>query len=123
MAKWAPDTFYDAAFDTIKLQAVRMTACSGQPANYAGIAAVALATATVSSADFTAGAATPDGRKLDVAAKDGVVATATGSATHVVLHDNSSKLLYVTTTDAPEPITSGKKVDFPAWDITIKAPL
>ena len=42
MAKWANDLMMDASLDYVA-GSVRMVACSAQPANYAGIAAVAVA--------------------------------------------------------------------------------
>jgi len=100
-----------------------MTACSAAPANYAGIAAVALATATVAGGDFTVGAGDVSGRKVTVAAKSGVTIDSSGTATHVVLHDNDAILGYVTECDSLV-LTSGggNTVSFPAWDIEIAAP-
>src|SRR3546814_9622847 len=40
-------------YTTLFRSATRMVLCSGQPANYAGIAAVALADVTMAGADFT----------------------------------------------------------------------
>lgn len=123
MAKKADDLFFDAAFDWLSTNSIRMTACSAEPANYAGIAAVALATATVGGGDFTKANGDVSGRKVTVAAKSGVTIDESGTANHVVLHDNSAILGYVTTCDALVLTAGGgNTVNFPAWDIEIADP-
>jgi D-arabinose 5-phosphate isomerase GutQ len=123
MTKQADNAFYAGAFSWLSTNSIRMTACSAAPANYAGIAAVALATATVAGGDFTVGAGDVSGRKVTVAAKSGVTIDSSGTATHVVLHDNDAILGYVTECDSLV-LTSGggNTVSFPAWDIEIAAP-
>lgn len=124
MAKKADNAFYDASFNWLRDNSIRMTACSAEPANYAGIAAVALATATVASGDFTNAAGDVSGRKVTVAAKSGVTIDASGTANHVVLHNNASILGYVTTCDALVLTAGpGNTVNFPSWKIEIAAPV
>lgn len=124
MAKKAADAFYDAAFNWLRDNSIRMAACSAEPADYAGIAAVRLAEATVASGDFTNAVGDVSGRKVTVAAKPGVSITASGTANHVVLHNNSAILGYVTTCD-PLVLTAGagNTVSFPSWRIEIAAPV
>lgn len=116
MAKWQIDAMLDAALAYISSNAVELYVCSGQPANYAGIAAVALTGAAVPS--FT-GPADGDtsGRKLAVDEEADIPVTATGTATHVVLA-SGTVLLYVTTTTS-QGLTSGNTVTVPTWDIEI----
>lgn len=113
MAKVVDNSVLDGAFAIVD-NAIREAVCSAQPANYAGIAAVTLAQATVASGDFTVADGTTSGRKVTVAAKTGVSITASGTATHIVLHDNSSVMLFVTTC-ASQALVSGGTVDIGSW--------
>jgi len=123
MAKKADNAFYDGSFDWLSTNMIRQTACSAEPANYAGIAAVALATATMAGGDFTKAAGDTSGRKVTMSAKSGVTIDESGTANHVVLHDNSAILGYVTTSDALVLTAgAGNTVNFPAWKIEIAAP-
>lgn len=124
---FASQSFYDAAFDDLATKGIRVAVCSSEPANYAGIAAVKLAEATLASGDYTKGAATPDGRKVTIAAKNGVTATGTGTPAYLAIHDNTSELLRTTpaTLDSGGDIQSlvpGVKVDIGSWEITIAGP-
>lgn len=120
MAKVVDNTVLDAAFGIVD-NAIRMAVCSAQPANYAGIAAVTLAQATVAPGDFTIADGTTSGRKVTVAPKTAVSITASGSATHVVLHDNVSVMQYVTTCTT-QALVSGGTVDIGSWAIEIADP-
>lgn len=124
MAKKAANQFYDGAFDFLGNNMIRQTACSAEPANYAGIAAVALATVPVASGDFTKAAGDVSGRKVTIAAKNGVTIDSSGTANHVVLHDNSAILGYVTTCDSLVLTAgAGNTVNFPSWKVEIAAPV
>src|SRR3546814_5635392 len=85
----------DGALDEIAT-ATRMTLCSSQPANFAGIAAVALADQVIDSGDFAKANGDTSGRKVTVGAPNGVTVDATGTGTHVALDDGTT-LLFVTT--------------------------
>lgn len=116
MGKWQIDAMLDAALQYIEDNAVELYVCSAQPANYAGIAAVALTGAAVPT--FT-GPVDGDtsGRKTTVDQEADIAITATGDATHIVLA-SATVLLYVTTTTT-QGLTSGGTVTVPAWDIEI----
>lgn len=119
MAKIVDNSVLDAALTEIAT-ATRMTLCSAQPANYAGIAAVALSDAVMSGGDYTNANGDTSGRKVTVGAKSAQDVDASGTGNHVALDDGTT-LLYVTTcTDIA--VTSGGTVDFPAWDIEIADP-
>lgn len=123
MAKKADNAFYDAALGWLRDNTVRMAACSAEPANYAGIAAVKLAEATLASGDFTIANGDTSGRKVTVAAKSGVTIDTSGTANHIVLHNNSAILGYVTTcSNLVLTAGAGNTVNFPAWRIEINAP-
>jgi hypothetical protein len=120
MAKKVDDAVLDGAFNVLN-DAIRMAVCSAEPANYAGIAAVRLAEATMAGGDYTIANGDTSGRKCTMAAKNGVSVTATGTANHIVLHDNSSIMHYVTTCTS-QALTSGNTVNIPAWKVEIADP-
>lgn len=124
MAKWANDNVMDAALDLVAT-ATRMVVTSAQPANFAGIAAVALADVTLTAGDgngdYTIANGDTSGRKLTVAQQASITIDASGDATHVCLDDGST-LLYVTTCTT-QTLTSGGTVTVPAFDIEIADPV
>jgi len=117
----------DAVLDAIPLQiatATRLTVCSGQPADFAGIASVLLAEVTLTpgdgNGDFVVGDGDADGRKVRVAAQSALEIDASGAATHVAL-DDGSDLLFVTTCTS-QALTAGGTVSVPAWDVEVGEP-
>ncbi|MCL4295677.1 MAG: hypothetical protein KJ077_08115 [Anaerolineae bacterium] len=125
MAKWANDSVMDAALAYIADNGDRVDVCSGQPANYAGIAAVTLANVALTlgagNGDYTLGNGDSSGRKLTVAEQTGVSVTGSGTATHIAISNGSDTLLYVTTCTS-QALTAGNTVNLPAWDIEIADP-
>ena len=122
MAKWANDLMMDAALDYFA-GSTAMVACSAQPANFAGVAAVALADVAVAPGDFTKANGDTSGRKVTVAAKSGVSVATSGTVTHAALLDvTNSKLLFVTTTPSTA-VAGGGTVDIGSWKDEIQAPV
>jgi hypothetical protein len=123
MAKAVDNLVLDAALNVIKSTADRRVLCSGQPANYAGVAAVTLADVAVASGDFTGPAdGTTSGRKITVAAKTAIPVDSAGTVTHEALvDDGGSVLLYVTTT-ASTAVAAAGTVDAGSWVIEIADP-
>ena len=123
MAKDAPNATIDPMLTEIAT-ATNLTVCSGQPANYAGIAAVALAdvvlTAGDGNGDFTIADGDTSGRKITIAAQADVTIDATGTATHLAL-DDGIDLIYVTTCTS-QALTSGGTVTVPAWAVEVADP-
>lgn len=122
MGKAAPDATLDA-FLTKIATATRQTACSAEPANFAGIAAVALADAVMTPGDgndYAIATGDTSGRKITTTAKADENVTTTDTATHVAL-DDGTDLIFVTTCDS-QPLTTGNTVTFPAWSIEIGDP-
>lgn len=115
------DAAKDAALDYVADNAIRYALCTSAPASYAAIAAATVCTYTVTAGDgngdFTIGDGDTSGRKLTVAQQTGTNASGTGTATHVVLHDNSSLLLAITALSSSQAITSGNPVTINAVDI------
>jgi hypothetical protein len=118
MAKFTADAVLDAALAKVATS-TRLTVTSAQPANFAGIAAVLLASVTMTAGagngDYTLADGDVSGRKLIVLAQNGVSVTASGNATHICLDDGTT-LLQVTTCTS-QALTSGNTVNVPAYDI------
>lgn len=122
MAKFAPDIVLDAPADVID-QSNIMHLCSAQPANYAGIAAVSLASVAMTpNTDFTKADGDTSGRKVTVAAKNGVNISTSGTGTHVVLASTGDTVLRYVTLCTSQAVTSGNTANFPAWDIEFADP-
>ena len=124
MAKYANDIVMDAALDEIAT-ATRMDVCSAQPANFAGIAAVALADVTLDSGDFTKANGDTSGRKVTVGAQNGVLINTSGTATHVALSRVSDSTLLLVTTCTSQALTANgsNTVNVPAFDDEIADPV
>lgn len=122
MGKQAPDATIDSMFDYID-QCNIMHVCSGEPANYAGIAAVSLAdVALTPDTDFTKANGDVSGRKVTVAAKAGVTVDNTGTATHIAIARTTDSTLRYVTTCTSQGLTAGNTVNIPAWDIEVTDP-
>jgi hypothetical protein len=97
--------------------------CSGQPANVAGIGAVALADVVLTpgdgNGDFTIGNGDTNGRKLAVAQQTDIDIDTSGTATHVVIDDGTN--LYITTCTS-QALTDTGTVTVPTWDIEVSDP-
>ena len=122
MAKQAPDATIDSMFDYID-PCNTMVVCSGEPANYAGIAAVTLATVALTpDTDFTKANGDVSGRKVTIAAKSGVSVTASGTATHLAIARTSDTTLRYVTTVTSQVLTSGNTCNIPAWKVEVADP-
>lgn len=120
MAKATPDAVLDAMADAIIAEATTLYVCSGQPANFAGISAVALADVTIDSGDFTKANGDSSGRKVTIGEQADVEIDAGGTATHIAIA-SADTLLYVTTCSS-QVLTEGGTVTVPAWAITVADP-
>lgn len=120
MAKATPDAILDAMADAIIAAATTEYVCSGQPANFAGIAAVALADVTIDSGDFTKANGDSSGRKVTIGQQATVDIDTSGTATHIALA-SADTLLYVTTCTS-QALTDTGTVTIPAWDIEVADP-
>ena len=112
MAKLIPDAIIDLML--ANAESTQIHICSGEPANYAGIAAVQLAEATISGS-YTKANGDTSGRKNTLPAQTSIPITASGTATHVVVSNNSSTM-YLVTTCTSQALTSGGTVDTNAFD-------
>jgi len=117
MAKSISNDVLDAAIAEFAT-AARVVVCSGEPANFAGIAAVALAdvvvTPGIGGGDFTSADGDTSGRKVTLLQQAAVPIDASGDATHIS-YDDGAVLLAVTTCTL-QTLTSGGTVTIPAHD-------
>ena len=112
------DEVFDQGLDYADANGTRMEVCSSEPANYGAISGVALGNKTVNTGAPAAGAT--DGRRVIVPAiTDGAV-TATGTASHWALHDNSSILVATGALSATQSVTNGNTFTLDAVSITIR---
>lgn len=119
MAKSLPDATLDGLLDVIA-GGNALNVCSAEPANQAGIAAVSLASVTLDSGDFTKANGDTSGRKVTVAAQNGLTVAASGTATHVVVSDGSA--LKAVTTCASQVLTSGNPLNVSAFKCEVADP-
>lgn len=123
MAKSISDPVLDAALAKIAT-CTRLVVCSGEPANFAGIAAVALAdvvmTAGTGNGDYTIGNGDTNGRKVRVEQQAAIPIDASGTATHISLDDGTT--LQTVTTCTSQALTSGGTVTVPAHDYEFADP-
>lgn len=123
MAKAAPDIVLDAPADVID-QSDKMIACSAQPTTFAEAnATFALADAAMTpDTDYTKADGDVSGRKVTMAAKNGVTVDTSGTATHVALVRTADSSLRYVTTCTSQALTSGNTVNFPAWKVETRDP-
>jgi hypothetical protein len=127
MGKAAPDAVLDAPLDLIATS-TEVYICSAEPANYAGIAAVALAgpftlTAGDGNGDFTIANGDTSGRKVTVAAQTAIDIDVSGTANHVVLAEGGAvDLLRYVTTCTGQAVTEGNTANLGAWTIEFRDP-
>lgn len=124
MASKVDNSVLDAALAEIAT-ATTLTVTSAEPANYAGISAVALGSYTITpglgNGDFSvASDGTTSGRKITVSAQTGNNATSTGTANHVCLDDGSTLLYVVIAPDKSLTVSEG--FDTGAFTIEIQDP-
>lgn len=120
MGKAVATAVLDGLLDKIAT-GTRISLCSAEPANFAGIAAVLLASKTINGAAFTKANGDVSGRKVTVAAQSAVPVTASGTGTHVVIDDGTTMLL-ATPTSASVAVTSGGTVDLGSFKDEVGAP-
>lgn len=124
MAKLSPDIVLDGALDVIA-SATKLVVCSTQPTTFTEAnATYALAGVVIDGTDFTKADGDTSGRKITVAAQNGVLIDASGTALHVALvRTADSTLIYVTTCTSQALTANGSNtVNVPAFKIEIADP-
>lgn len=114
----ADNSVLDAALAELAT-AVTVTACSSEPANFAGISAVALGSYTVTAGDgngdWTIADGDASGRKLTLGAQSGNNGTATGAADFLAFDDGT--VLLFTTAASGDTINNGSPWTIGAYDV------
>ena len=121
MGKAAPDATIDGLLDVIAGSTI-LHVCSGEPANYAGIAAVSLADVVVDSGDFTKANGDTSGRKVTVGAQTAFTVDNTGTATHIALAVSGTSTLTYVTTCTSQALVAANTVSTPAWKVEVLDP-
>ena len=117
MAKFNASSAQDALLAYVAAS-TRMTFCSAQPANFAGIAAVQLAATTPT---FTAAAAgSPNGRSITTNAVSGVAITASNTVAFIAFDDGTT-LRFVDTCPS-QAVTAGGTLSAAAFVINVSDP-
>jgi len=120
MAKKIPDAIMDVALAAIADAGDTLHACSGEPADYAGIAALTLGSVALTegsgNGDYTIGNGDVSGRKLALAAQTIASATDDGNVTHLVIADAIGSVLLAVTTCASQAVLIGQQIDVDAYD-------
>lgn len=120
MGKVAVDAVLDGLLDIVAT-ATEIYLCDQEPANRAAADTNSVIPAhTMAGGDFTKAAGDTNGRKVTVAAQNGLTADASLTVTHVALC-TATVLLYVTTCTS-QAVTSGNTVNIGAWDIEVADP-
>lgn len=123
MGKMADNSVLDAPLDFLANNTERAVVCSAEPANFAGVAAVALADYAVIPGDFTKADGDVSGRKTTLAAKAAVPVDTGGTATHLALVDDTNSILrYVSTTASQAISGGGGTVDVGALEVEFRDP-
>ena len=120
MGRFVPDGQIDNQLDEVGGVATTIHFLSGEPANYAGIAALELASGTISGSIVKANGDV-SGRKITTPAQTGVSISATGDSDHVALTDGTG-VLYSVTTMPLQGLVSGGTLDSAAFDFEIGDP-
>ena len=119
MAKLIPDAVIDLMLDIIGASnGDRLFICSAQPATYAEASATYdLATHILTSGDFSKAAGDVSGRKLILAAQNGLSVDHNGEANHYVIGKSGDTTIKLIGTLTPQVLTQGNLVNFPATDV------
>ena len=111
------DTALDAAIGVVITNGTALSLCSQEPTSYAQVGTYGLAKdTTVTCAAASDGAST--GRRTVVPVCD-CVASASGTATHWALHNNSSVLVATGALSSSVAVTSGVTYTTVAFSVTV----
>lgn len=118
MTKFVIDAAYDAALNYIKNNCNRLDVCSQVPTTRAeAITTYSQANVAMDTGDFTGPADHTTGRKITVAAQNGLSVTVTAGADHVALTSATELLLVTDFTE--QTLTSGNTVNVGSFEFRI----
>ncbi len=117
MAKFIIDAAMDAELDYIAGCTI-LFILSGEPSSYSDAAATKdLATHVLTSGDFSKANGDASGRKLTLAAQNGITVDHSGTATYWAIGISASSTLVAYGTLTSQALTAGNTVNFPATDV------
>ena len=117
MAKLIPDAIIDLMLDQIAAATI-FCICSDTPTTYANATGTFdLATHVVAAGDFSKAAGDTSGRKLTLAAQNGITVDHSGTATHYFLGISGTSTFLLAGTLTSQVLTAGNTVNFPATDV------
>lgn len=128
MAKATPNAIMDTFLAAIAASNI-MYVCSGEPANFAGIAAVSLASQVMVAGDGNGDFVIADdggaggGRKLTMTQKAAIDILTSGNATHIALATTGTNVLNYVTTCTLQSLVDTGTVTVPTWKIQIQDPV
>lgn len=121
MAKLIPDAIIDLELGVIAA-ADRLFICKDTPTSYADAAgtydlATHILTPAIGGGDFAAAGGDGTGRKLTLAAQNGITVDHDGTATYYVLGISGTTTLLLIGEISPQALLTGNLVNFPATDV------
>jgi len=117
MAKLIPDAIIDLMLGQLSAATI-LFICSDTPTTYANASATYdLATHILTSGDFSITNGDTSGRKLTLAAQNGITVDHTGTATHYALGISGTSTLLLVGTTTSQAVTAANLVNFPATDV------
>lgn len=117
------DRVLDNGLTILDLEANRVDICSQEPASYAEATSTYTLGNETSISISAPTDASPNGRKVTLAAVSGASVTGTGTATHYAISDTgNSRLLATGSLSASQVVTSGNTFSLTASDIRIPDP-
>lgn len=117
------DRVLDNGLTVLDSEADRVDICSSEPTTYSAATGSASLGNTTSISISAPANASPNGRKVTLAAITGASVTATGTATHYAITDVSeSRLLATGALSSSQAVTSGNTFSLTASDIRIPDP-
>jgi hypothetical protein len=124
MPAYLNDRILDNGLTVLDTEGTRILICSSQPATYGAADTATLGEAALAAGGIGAPAArSPDGRRVTVAAVTSGSVTASGTATHwAIVDDTNSRLLAANMLSAPQSVVSGNTWTLAAFDIGIPGP-
>lgn len=121
MAKSLVNAVLDGGLDVLATATI-MVVCNAEPTTYTQLVTTyALADVVLAGGDFSKADDT-SGRKVTIAAKNGVTIDTSGTATHVGYGISGSSTFLGTTTCTSQALTSGGTVDIPAHKLNFADP-
>lgn len=122
MAKSLVDAVLDGLLDILATATI-MVLCSSQPTTYAELTSTyALADVVIDSGDFTKANGDSSGRKVTIAAQNGVTVDSSGTAQHVGLGISGSSTFLGTTTCTSQAVTASNTCNIGSWKCEVADP-